>query len=57
MRYANMRYMKSLFTKNQKQQNLLEISLLFKEIYKLHGQITREFLGLRIKKLGELTCK
>ena len=27
---------------------MLNISLLFKEIYKLHGQITREFLGLRM---------
>ena len=28
---------------------MLEISLLFKEIYKLYGQITGEFLGLRMQ--------
>ena len=28
---------------------MLKISLLFKEIYKLHGQITRELLGLRMR--------
>ena len=26
---------------------MLIVSLLFKEIYELHGQITREFVGLR----------
>ena len=28
---------------------MLKIILLFKEIYKLHGQITREFFGLRMQ--------
>ena len=28
---------------------MLKISLLLKEIYKRHGQITREFLGLRMR--------
>ena len=28
---------------------MLKISLLFKEIYKLHGQITREFEALRMR--------
>ena len=28
---------------------MLKISLLFYEISKLHGQITQEFLGLRIR--------
>ena len=28
---------------------MLQISLHFKKFYKLHGQITREFLGLRMR--------
>ena len=44
-----MRYVKSLFTNIQKQYNMLKISLLFIKIYKLHGQITRELLGLRVR--------
>ena len=41
-----MRYVKSSFSNIQKQKNMLKISLLFN---KLHGQITREFLGLRMR--------
>ena len=40
----------SLFTKIQKQYNMLKISLFFKDTYKLHGQITPEILGLRMRK-------
>ena len=28
---------------------MLKISLFFKEIYKLHGEMTQEFLGLRMR--------
>ena len=38
-----------LFANIQKQYNMLKISLLKKEIYKVHGQITRELLGLRMR--------
>ena len=44
-----LRYVKSLFTNIQKQQKLLKISLLFRKFYKLQGQVTREFLGLRMQ--------
>ena len=44
-----MRYVKSLFTNIQKQYNMLKISLLFKKFKKLHGKITSEFLGLRMR--------
>ena len=40
MRYAQVKYMKSLFTNIQKQWDILKI---------LHAQITREFLGLRMR--------
>ena len=44
-----MGHVKSLFTNIQKQQNMLKISLLFNKMHKLYGQITREFLGLRMQ--------
>ena len=40
--YAHVRYLKSLFTNIQKQWYILKI-------YKLHGQITWELLGLRMR--------
>ena len=43
-----MRFMKSLFTNIQKQQNMLKISLLFMKVT-THWQITQEFLGLRMQ--------
>ena len=44
-----MRRVESLFTNIPKQKNMLKISLFFKEIYKLHGEMTQEFLGLRMR--------
>ena len=44
-----LRYVKSLFTNIQKQLKLLKISLLFRKFDKLQGQVTREFLGLRMQ--------
>ena len=44
-----MRHVKSLFTNIQKQRNMLKISLLFTNVYKLYEQITREFPGLRTR--------
>ena len=35
----------------QKQQSALQISQLFKKFTETHGQITREFLGLRMRNL------
>ena len=46
-----MRYVKCLFMNIQKQENILKISLLFKEIQKLHAKVTREFLGLGMRTL------
>ena len=40
-----MKYVKSLFTNIQKHKNMLKISLVFK----LQGEITREFLGIRMR--------
>ena len=37
LRYAHVRYVKYLFMNIQKQENILKISLLFKEIQKLHA--------------------
>ena len=48
LRYAHVRYVKSLFTNIQKEWNMLKISLIFK-IYKLHEQITRESIELRMR--------
>ena len=44
-----MRRVESLFTNIPKQKNMLKISLFFKEIYKLHGEMTQKFLGLRMR--------
>ena len=44
-----MRRVKSLFTNIPKQKNMLKIILLFKEIYKIPGEMTQEFLGLRMR--------
>ena len=41
--------MKTLFTNIQKQKNMLKIRLLFKKFTNFNGQITREFLGLRMQ--------
>ena len=46
---SHTRYMKCLFTKIWKQQNMLKSSLIFKKKLKFHGQLTREFLGLRLQ--------
>ena len=46
--YSHLRYEKSLFTIIQKQKNMLKISLLIKKL-QLHGQISRELLGLRMQ--------
>ena len=49
MKYAHVRRVKSLFTNIPKQKNMLKIILLFKEIYKIPGEMTQEFLGLRMR--------
>ena len=49
LRYLHVRYEKRLFTKIQKLLNMLKISLLKKKTYKFHGEIIREFLGLRMR--------
>ena len=54
MTYAHVRYMKSLFTNIQKQQNMLKISLPLKEICTRQGQITREFEGLRMRNVQDI---
>ena len=51
LRYAHVRYVKCLFMNIQKQENILKISLLFKEIQKIHAKVTREFLGLGMRTL------
>ena len=49
LRYAHMRYVKSLFTKIQKKSVHVKNQPTLLEIYKPDVQITREFLGLRMR--------
>ena len=49
MRYARMRYVKSFVYKHSETMEHVENLPTFQQIYKLHGQITRQFLTLRMR--------
>ena len=50
LRYTHPRYMKDLFTNKEKRENkhVKKLPTFYKN-YKLHGWVTREFLGIRIQ--------
>ena len=49
LRYAPVRYVKSLFTNTQKQYNMLKISLLFKKVMNLYTSRANNSRILKIK--------